>query len=300
MFRSAALAGVLALGLGPAAHPSTSSPAAQSGRIQLEAADCSRINMMFGDDEVGRAVQHATVPVSSSPLDVRPDANGGVRIERGSGGVYEITACVGAGARTQAEAQAAADRVRLVIDGNRVRITGAVDSVSRIRSWSVQLIVAAPDGAAIDAETTNGPIGVNGVTGTMTLRASNGPISLRDVSGEVRARASNGPISVDGSRGQFDVETANGPIDVRLDGRRWEGRLDARAANGPLTVSVPADYQSGVEISSSYQSPWSCRVAACRSGSRDWDERSRSLRIGSDPIVVRLSTVNGPVTVRER
>ena len=291
MFRTAALAGVLALAL---------APASQSRRVDLEAADCSRINMMFGDYEVARAVQHGTVPVSAGTLELRPDANGGVRIERGSGGAYEITACIGVGAATVAEAQAAADNMRLVIEGNRVRLTGGADRGSRVRSWSVQLIVMAPDGASIDAETSNGPIGVTGVDGTFKLRASNGPISLDDVSGDVNARASNGPVSVEGSRGQFDVETANGPITVKLEGRRWDGHLAARAANGPLTLSVPDDYQSGVEISSSYQSPWNCRIAACRSGNRDWDERSRSLRIGADPVVVKLSTVNGPVTVRDR
>ena len=116
----------------------------------------------------------------------------------------------------------------------------------------------------------------------------------------MKARASNGPISVEGSRGRFDVETSNGPIGVRLSGRRWDGSLTARASNGPLTVSVPADYQSGVEITSSTHSPWNCRIAACRSGNRDWDDRSRSLKLGTDPVVVHLSTVNGPVTVNER
>ena len=87
---------------------------------------------------------------------------------------------------------------------------------------------------------------------------------------------------------------------MRLGGRRWDGHLTARASNGPLSVNVPSDYQSGVEISSSDHAPWSCRAAACRSGNRDWDDRSRSLRIGVDPVVVRLSTVNGPVTVSER
>lgn len=43
-----------------------------------------------------------------------------------------------------------------------------------------------------------------------------------------------------------------------------------------------------------------CRAAACRSGNRDWDDRTRILRLGSDPVVVRLSTVNGPVTINER
>jgi hypothetical protein len=295
MFRTVALLGVVALAIGP-----SSSPSPQTRRVDLEAADCSQINMMYGDYEVGRAVQRGTVPVSAGTLEIRPDWNGGVKIERGTGSAFSITACIGAGARTQAEAQAAADNVRLVIDGSRVRVTGTGDSSSRIRSWSVQLIVTAPDGFAIDAETSNGPIGASGVSGTLTATASNGPISLNGVSGTVKARASNGPISVDGGRGQYDVETANGPIQIKLDGTRWDGHLDARASNGPLTVSVPAGYQSGVEISSSYHSPWSCRAEACRTGNRDWDDRTRSLRIGADPVVVKLSTVNGPVTINER
>jgi len=236
--------------------------------------------------------------MGGAPLELRPDANGGVRIERGTGRAYEITACIAAGARSMADAQAAADSVRLALEGNRVRVTGVEGE--RARNWSVQLIVSAPDGASIDAQTTNGPIGVHGASGTFALRASNGPIALDEVTGNVEARASNGPISVAGGSGQFNVETANGPISVRLNGQRWDGRLDARASNGPLTLNVPPNYQSGVEVSSSAQSPWNCRAQACRDGSRDWDDRERSLRIGPDPVVVKLRTVNGPVTVNER
>lgn len=300
MFRSVAIAGLLALAaLGIV--PSPESPA-QGRRVSLEAADCSQINMMFGDYEVARAEQHGTVPMSAGTLDIRPESNGGVQIQRGTGSTYGITACIGAGARRVAEAQAAADGVRLVIEGNRVRVTGANFGSRSIQSWSVQIIVTAPQGASIDVETSNGPIGVTGFSGTLAARASNGPISLDDTTGSIRARASNGPISITGSSGEFDIETANGPISVRLAGRRWDGHLDARASNGPLTVRVPSDYQSGVEITSSNHSPWSCRAAACRSGygNRDWDDRTRSLRIGTDPVVVRLSTVNGPVTVAER
>lgn len=289
MFRTAALVTAIGLALGV---PDQTRP------IQLEASDCSQVNMMFGDYEVGRAVQHARVPVTAGPLEVRPDANGGVRIERGSGGEFAITACIAAGARSQADAQAAADSVRLEVSGNRVRVSGAQGQ--EVRSWSVQLIVLAPDGASIDAETSNGPIGVKGLAGTFALRASNGPISISGVEGDVKARAANGPINVEGGRGTFDVETSNGPIGVRLTGQRWDGTLTARASNGPLTVSLPANYQSGVEISSSAHSPWNCRAAACRSGARDWDERARMLRLGPDPVTVHLSTVNGPVTINER
>jgi len=274
---------VLALAMGP--EP-------QSNRkVELESADCSRHNMMFGNGEVAYAVQHATAP-AGGVLDVQPDSNGGVRIEKGSGRDYSITACIGAGAESRDEAQRAADAVTLTVDGGRVRIANAPTS----RSWSVQLIIEAPDGAQINAETSNGPIGISGVSGTFSAKASNGPIALDEVSGRVTARAVNGPISVKGSSGEFEVKTENGPISVSLTGNQWDGRLDAEARNGPLHVRIPSDYRTGVEISSSRHSSWNCRVEACR-GASGYSEGDRSLRIGPDPINVRMSTVNGPVTI---
>ena len=270
------------------------SPAAQSqNTVALEAADCARLNMMFGDFEVGRASQHATVPLSAGTLNVQPPGNGGVQIERGAGREYSITACIGAGAANRGDAQRLADAVRLRIDGNKV----GIENVGAARSWSVQIVVEVPDGGSVDAETTNGPISVSGVSGRFNVRASNGPIALDDVSGQVTARAANGPISVSGSRGDIDAVTQNGPISVQLKGSRWDGKLDARANSGPLQVSVPADYRSGVEISSRGSSPWECRASACRGAAGDWDQGSRTLRVGPDPVVVKIATVNGPVTV---
>src|SRR5215510_12244214 len=109
MYRGFAIATVLALAAGHYGVSATE----QSRRVDLEAADCSTINQMFGDYEVARATQRTTVPVSVGTLEVRPDFNGGVRIERGPGGLYGVTACIAAGAASQAEAQAAADSVRL-------------------------------------------------------------------------------------------------------------------------------------------------------------------------------------------
>lgn len=266
----------------------------QAGQpVALEASDCSRINMMFGDEVVGRAVRHATVPLSIGVLDVQPESNGGVQIEHGAGADYLVTACIAAGASSAAEARAAAEAVQLTVDRGRVR----VQNPGSARTWSVHLIVEAPQNARINVQTSNGPIGVNGVSGEIAARSSNGPIGLDNVSGRVVARADNGPIGVTGSRGDLDVQTDNGPISVRLSGRRWEGRLDARAHNGPVKVEVPDDFQSGIEIISSGRSPWTCRIAAC---SGRWDADARSLRVGGEPVVVRVSTLNGPVTVQRR
>ena len=265
------------------------------GAVPLEAADCERLNMMFGDFTVGRAMQHAKVPISVGMLEVRPPGNGGVQIEKGAGREYSITACVAAGASDKAEAQRLADAVRLTIKGNRV----AVENLALpARSWNVQLVVEVPDGGSVDAETTNGPISISGVSGKFTVRAANGPIAVDDVDGQVMARASNGPISVSGSRGDIDAVTMNGPISIVLKGSRWDGKVEARANSGPLQVMVPPDYRSGVEISSRGGSPWDCRAAACR-GAGDWTGNSRTLRVGPEPVIVRVSTVNGPVSVHD-
>jgi DUF4097 and DUF4098 domain-containing protein YvlB len=186
--------------------------------------------------------------------------------------------------------------VRILIEGGRVR----VHDTGRARTWSVHLIVEAPENARIRVETSNGPIGVTGVSGDVAVRTSNGPIGLDDVTGRVIARAQNGPIRISGGRGDFDVQADNGPISIALPGRHWQGRLDARGLNGPLQIAVADDYQSGVEITSSGHSRWNCYITACNGASRLWDDHSRSLRIGTEPVVVRVFTSNGPVTIRRR
>lgn len=268
MLRALTLAGCVALALGPLGG--------QARRVDLEAADCSRFNNSYSDYETARAVRHATLPVSIGRLDVRPDGNGGVSIEGGNGNEYSITACISAGARRYDEAQAAADSVRLHVEGNRVSATEP--DGSRLRSWSVQFVIESPRNADVSVVTHNGPISLNRVSGRFDVRAQNGPVSIR------------------GTEGEIEAETQNGPISIALLGRRWDGHLAARAQNGPLSVHVPDDFISGVEITSSNASPWSCSGSACR-GNRDWDDRSRSLRLGSDPVVVTVSTNNGPVSV---
>ena len=274
-------------------------PSEQSrGAVQLDAADCSRHNMTWGDYQVAHGVQHAMVPLSSGALQVDPGSNGGVKIEKGTGSAYSITACIGAGAPTIEEAQRAIQGAQISTVGNRVTVT----NVEGVKNWNVQLIVEAPAGAQIEAETRNGPIGITGVEGRISARATNGPIGIKDVVGQVYARAQNGPISVSGSRGDFDVETQNGPISVDLEGTSWEGKLDARAKNGPLSVRVPSGFTSGVEITSSGRSPWSCRGVPCgnQGDERNWNESPRTVKIGGDPVVVRISTVNGPVSIDNR
>ncbi len=117
-----------------------------------------------------------------------------------------------------------------------------------------------------------------------------------NVTGGVRALTANGPISVSGSGGNLDVETQNGPISVDLKGTQWAGELQGRAQNGPLTVRVADGFSSGVDLlvrELTVELPYRC----LHFGHGRGDRRSRSVRLGSGAVVVKLSTVNGPVTL---
>jgi len=131
------------------------------------------------------------------------------------------------------------------------------------------------------------------------LRSDNGPISIQRSSGDIDARAQNGPIAVEGDGGRLRLATQNGPIAVALSGSSWKGEgLDARAVNGPVSLAVPDGYTSGTLIESRGRSPFACHGDACSAVRRTWDDEHKRLEFGDGPVVVRLSTENGPVSIR--
>jgi hypothetical protein len=91
-------------------------------------------------------------------------------------------------------------------------------------------------------------------------------------------------------------------VSVSLEDRQWQGaRLEASTQNGPVSLRVPDGYQSGVEVRMGRNSPFRCASAACRdTASRTWDDDGRRVVMGGDTPLVKLSTVNGPVTIGDR
>jgi hypothetical protein len=249
---------------------------------------CDQLEVSFDSRPAVRGDQQLSVPLAEAPaLTVSPPANGGVYVVGWDRAEYAIAAC-------KAAATASA------VDGIDVSVRNGVVSASGPSGsrWVVYLIVKAPVRASLTLETTNGPIDVTGIAGTVHARTTNGPIGLKDSAGRIDARAQNGPVSFSGRGGEVSLVAVNGPINVRLDGDRWQtGSLAAEAQNGPIHVKVADNYQSGVRVESSGHSPWSCKGQGCGAGRKDWDDDGRSVELGSGPTVVRISTRNGPVAI---
>lgn len=270
--------------------------------------ECRQLRITFGDVDAARAEETFTVASSRGGLRLRAPSNSGIFVHGANRSDVAVTAC-----KAAAEPEDLA-RISVSSDNGDLQARGPEG-----RDWVVHFIVRAPRSEGLDLEVSNGPLAVRGMTGSVTVRAQNGPVSLVDSSGQIQAEAKNGPISlkectgtvqaiavngpvsVSGSGGDVNVSTQNGPISVRLSGSQWSGKLDAQARNGPLSLSIPDGYSSPVRVESSGRSPFQCRAKACDDARKNWTDDSRTVDLGSSGSpVVRLSTVNGPVSIQSQ
>lgn len=275
----------------------------------LDRHDCAALRITFDGEPAARAEVQRTFPASAiGTLQAHMPESSGIRVAGWDRGEWSFKTC------KAAESAEMLDRIAVSVEGGTVGVRGPARG-----DWLVYLLVRAPRGAALDLEVDNGPVAVVGISGDVKARTTNGPLSFKDCGGAIHARAENGPISLKrcggrvdaravngpidvwGERGNLQLRTENGPISVSLEGDSWEGgELDARAVNGPLSLKIPDNYRSTVRVEASGHSPMSCRSDACRSARKDWDEDAKWVEFGDGPPVVRLSTVNGPVSVKSR
>lgn len=257
--------------------------------------DCSDLHIRFDDrDAVMKSEEHTLTKAEAPTLHVHPHPNGGVQVQGWDKDDYSVTACKAA-ADYNGSAERILSQIQLSVQDGQVSTSGPNDE----RDWTVYLLIRAPKAAVIDLETANGPLSLYSVNGKLTAHATNGPITLRDFSGDADVQASNGPITITGGSGSLRIHTQNGPISINLEGKTWIGSgLTADAQNGPLTLSVPADYQSSFTVESRNYSPMSCRASICENARKTWDDNNRRIEFGASPALIRLSTVNGPVSVR--
>lgn len=297
--RLAPAALALTLVLNPTAHASGMSFSASVDHDKLRLT-CSDIEMRFSKDvrhsgdfmTVRRDRTIALPSTGSTPMRVRAPGRGGVRVQPSADGSASALVCMVAGANSQAAANAILDRVRVVNENGELTVAGPDDE-----DWAAYVVLSVPHDALLDLSAENGELALRGVSGHFSLRTTNGPIAVLDVAGEVVGEAVNGPISFRGHAGDIRLTAENGPVDVKLDAATWTGKgLDARTTNGPVQLSTPENLRAGVLVEGSANSLFSWKNIS-RSHSQGWT-RDHAIRLGEGPVLVRLSTVNGPVQIK--
>jgi hypothetical protein len=259
------------------------------GWTNIDDDDCSTRSFRF-DGQRGHVVEEVIDAPSLKNIRV---TNAPVTVTGGNSRGYTIRVCKAARLASDL------DRIQVSVSGGDLKATGPDND-----DWAVMYRIDAPDGADLEIEARNGPVSLRDLDGTVTARLQNGPLSLRNTSGRFDVQTVNGPISLRGGSGNVKMTASNGPLSIHLDGSSWRGgALEASTKNGPLSVKVPRGYNSGVVVETSGHGPVSCKAEGC-SGARlrSWDDEGdepRKFELGSGPQVVHVSTVNGPVTIKD-
>jgi hypothetical protein len=262
-----------------------------------EISSCDSLDIYSDEGKVARSEDTITAPNFPSGLRLKAGERGGLVVRGSDRGDYSIRVCKAATARDEGGAAALLRQITVNLQGQELVAQGPRDD-----DWLVYLIVDAPKNSNLRAETTNGPLSFHDFEGKATVQAKNGPISFRNCTGEINAEVQNGPVSFKGGGGDLHLKAQNGPLSVELAGNSWSGTgLDASTVNGPLSLKLPEGYQSGVRVDMSGHSPVRCKAKLCEQANRNWgDEDQKSIQFNGPNAIVKMSTVNGPVSISDR
>jgi DUF4097 and DUF4098 domain-containing protein YvlB len=291
LFLAGVMSGPITAGPTPSDHRSMSISGGQHGPV----ADCGGLHIHLNDRAAEMSSEERTIARPDGPLRVESEVNGGVQVRGWDQDTYSVTVCKAADA-SRNDAEQIFSQIKLSVENGRVSVSGP----SQHDNWTVFLLVRAPKSANLELRANNGPLSIYDLDGKLVARAINGPISLQGFSGDADISAENGPIDLTGNSGKLRLHTENGPISVSLSGDAWKGPgLEAEAQNGPLTLRVPKNYQSSLLVESNGHAPMSCQASFCDDVRKTWDEDRRRIEFGNAPAVIHLSTVNGPIAVKQ-
>jgi DUF4097 and DUF4098 domain-containing protein YvlB len=291
LFLASVLSGSIAAGPAPTHHHSINMSGGEHGPL----ADCASLHIHMNDRAAEIRSEERTFTRPEGPLNIESEVNGGVQVQGWDKDTYSVTACKATDAFSN-DVEHIFSQIKLSVENGRVSVSGP----SEHDNWMVFLLVRAPRSANLELRVNNGPLSIYDLDGKLEARAINGPISLQGFSGAANISAKNGPIDLVGNSGKLRLHTENGPISVSLSGDAWKGSgLEADAQNGPVTLRVPKNYQSSLLVESNGHSPMSCQASFCNDARKIWDEDRRRIEFGNAPAVIHLSTVNGPIAVKQ-
>jgi DUF4097 and DUF4098 domain-containing protein YvlB len=172
---------------------------------------------------------------------------GDVKVTGGGGAEIKIEAVVHAKGKTEAEARAQLDSVKVDMrqNGNRVDVETTHDKHSR--AW-VDFTVVVPKGAAIDVRTVSGDLMISEIGGTARAETVSGDVvvtglsavtALRSVSGDVRAErlVSDGNVSLGSVSGDVLIKSLKAKS-VAVETVSGDAHLDACDCGGATASSV--------------------------------------------------------------
>ena len=124
----------------------------------------------------------------------------------------------------------------------------------------------------------------------------NGGLEVSGATAAVKARTVNGGIEASSLGGPVSAKTVNGGIKVRT-GVMGDGPVEYETVNGGVTLALPAGLNANLEMRTVNGSVTSEDFPITVQGR--FDRRHISGKIGTGGPELRVTTVNGSITLRK-
>ena len=183
-------------------------------------------------------------------------------------------------AEAKVNVEATADAVRVKTQYPQRNLTFRGDAPGRYDNpASVEYALTVPRGARLDG-----------------IKLVNGGIDIDGVAGEVNASSVNGGVSARRLAGRARLSTVNGGVEAVLDRLGEQGNVELTSVNGPVTAVIPSDAAAELRASTVHGPIENDFGLPVRHGR--YVGRELAGRLGAGGPLVKLSNVNGPVSVR--
>lgn len=200
--------------------------------------------------------------------------------------------------RANTEQALQAISVRAEQNGNEINLVAEYDTAAGRRimginfnnNSSVHMDVYVPRNVSLRAQSGDGRICINGVSGELDVRTGDGSIMVKDGRGHMIASTGDGHVSITNFDGDVDARTGDGGMN--LSGRF--NQLSARTGDGSISLALPSD--SNVVIETDSESVSNLGLATSDDGQTT--KRVRHWTVGQGGKTFSLRTGDGHITLR--
>ncbi|HKV27656.1 MAG TPA: DUF4097 family beta strand repeat-containing protein [Candidatus Acidoferrales bacterium] len=256
--------------------------------------DWARKNNPGIDFGMGDMFEHAydwnsslpVVPVKPNEVFSISTARGNISVHPGNDSQLHVSVHKSAKASDEDEARQSADKVQIKVtptsNGYQIQPQSSGDEGPEVR---VDLDIALPSHATINADTAHGDITIAQMTGPVTIHSKSGDLNIHDLSGDVDADLAHGDARVNNIKGNVRLTGHGG--EINLSGITGDATLEGDFF-GPIRAS-------NISKTTRYTSSRTNLTLAHLAGQLEMD--SSDLSISDVSGSVQLSTANKDVTL---
>ncbi|MCH8204949.1 MAG: DUF4097 family beta strand repeat protein [Candidatus Hydrogenedentes bacterium] len=183
------------------------------------------------------------------------------------------------------------------VDETGLNIRSVRDAFAPDVNFAFHMDVKVPRGTRLNVRVESGPVNIQGVEAHVAAETGNGKLSCEDISGAVDVRTHNGGIFLRAIEGTIAAQATNGPVVLDERNMTTAYAIHCETDNGAITLSLPGNpsFELSANTSNGYVKTRLEVAGQVPAGA----VRSLAGPVGAGGPIVDLRTLNGSIYLDE-